>query len=67
MGNYIFDGRALALVKIFKPTRLGIFLVALCTYHGKKKKKKKEDGWCGNLLVGEVGEVGVWSTDHSSI
>ena len=58
-----FIGSALAYVEIFKPTRLGIFLVALFTYHGKKKDQK--DGWCGNLLVGEVG---VWSnTDHSSI
>jgi hypothetical protein len=30
---------ALAYVEIFKPTRLGIFLVALFTYHGKKEKK----------------------------
>ncbi len=37
-------GSAVAYVVTFKPTRLGIFLVALFTYHGKKDQMA--DGAC---------------------
>ena len=47
-------GSALANAEIFKPTRLCIFLVALFTYHGKKRKRKKDQ----MVLVGRRKESG---------
>ena len=64
MGNYIFAWQSTCISENFQ-THTFRYIFNRFVYLPWKKKKKKKDGWCGNLLVGEVG---VWSnTDHSSI